>query len=90
MSAAIRPVRPDDRAQWQDLWRAYLAFYETELPQAQYDLEFARLTNADRPDMRGLVAESGGRLVGLVHVIFHPHGWKPTDVAYLQDLYVAP
>jgi GNAT superfamily N-acetyltransferase len=28
--------------------------------------------------------------VGLVHYLFHRHGWKVEDVCYLQDLYTAP
>ncbi len=90
MSVDIRPLRPEDRPQWDRLWHAYLAFYDTELPAAQYGLHFARLVDPARPDVAGLVADDGGTLQGLAHVIFHPHGWKPTDVAYLQDLYVAP
>lgn len=90
MSVEIRPLRREDRSQWEGLWRAYLAFYQTELPAAQYELHFGRLTDESRRDMRGLVADAAGRLLGLAHVIFHPHGWKPADVAYLQDLYVSP
>ena len=28
--------------------------------------------------------------MGLVHYIFHSHGWRLEQVTYLQDLYVAP
>ena len=28
--------------------------------------------------------------MGLVHYIFHRHGWRLEEVTYLQDLYVAP
>ena len=28
---AIRPPRPEDRAQWQPLWDGYLRFYRTRL-----------------------------------------------------------
>lgn len=91
MSVDIRPLRPEDRPQWDRLWHAYLAFYDTELPAAQYDLHFARLVDPARPDIAGIVAAApDGALLGLAHVIRHPHGWKPADVAYLQDLYVAP
>ena len=91
MSVDIRPLRPEDRPQWDRLWHAYLAFYDTELPAAQYDLHFARLVDPARPDIAGIVAAApDGALLGLAHVIRHPHGWKPTDVTYLQDLYVAP
>ena len=35
-------------------------------------------------------AEDQGRLIGLVHIIYHPHNWRVEDVCYLQDLYVDP
>jgi len=86
----IRPLTPADRAQWAQLWCDYLAFYETTLPDTIYDTHFARLTTDTAANFHGLVAESGGTLVGLVHYVFHPHGWKVENVCYLQDLFVTP
>ncbi len=34
---AVRAVTPTDRAAWTDLWRAYLLFYKTVLPDEQYE-----------------------------------------------------
>ncbi|MFW8592738.1 GNAT family N-acetyltransferase [Cribrihabitans neustonicus] len=84
---SIRPLRPEDRDQWQALWRDYLAFYETELPPHIYDSTFARLLGDDPRDFSALVAEADGRLVGLAHFLFHRHGWKQEEVCYLQDLF---
>lgn len=89
MSLTIRPVTADDRAAWQMLWTGYLDFYETTLPDDQFDRQFARLTSGT-PSIHGLVAELDGKLVGLVHYLYHPHGWKAQDVCYLQDLYALP
>jgi len=36
------------------------------------------------------VAETAGRLTGLVHFLFHRHAWKIEEVCYLQDLFVVP
>ncbi|MGI1663211.1 GNAT family N-acetyltransferase [Palleronia sp. KMU-117] len=90
MSPVIRPLRRDDAADWRRLWRAYLAFYETELPEAIYDTQFERLLGDDPHDYHGLVAELDGRPVGLAHYLFHRHGWKVENVCYLQDLYADP
>lgn len=90
MNTTIRPLDPKDKAPWAALWRDYLAFYKTELAQAQYDLQFDRLIGTDPRDFSGFVAERDGVLVGLVHFVFHRHGWQATDVCYLQDLFVAP
>ncbi len=83
---AIRPIRSDDRVAWTELWRSYLDFYGADLPAEVFDAQWARLMEADT--MRGLLAEQDGRPVGLVHIIFHAHGWKTRPVCYLQDLYV--
>jgi GNAT superfamily N-acetyltransferase len=85
----IRPVLPEDRAEWGRLWTAYLDFYGTRLPESVYAHTFARLSSED-PAMKGLLAEVGGNPVGLVHYIFHDHCWRPEGVTYLQDLYADP
>lgn len=86
----IRPLLASDRAEWAVLWKEYLAFYETTLPQDIYDSTFARLLGDDPQDFSGLVAEHDVQLIGLTHYVFHRHGWKIENVCYLQDLYVSP
>lgn len=86
----IRLIDRADRAAWQRLWRAYLAFYETELPASTYDATFARYADPGYSDMRGWIAWDGETALGLVHAIAHPHGWRPEPVTYLQDLFTLP
>jgi GNAT superfamily N-acetyltransferase len=90
MSVTIRPLEPQDETQWRALWRGYLAYYETELPERIYAETFSRLLGDDPRDYSGLVAVEAGKPVGLTHYLFHRHGWKIEDVCYLQDLFVAP
>ena len=87
---AIRPLRPEDKADWRRLWTGYLQFYQTSVPDAVYDSTFARLLGDDAQDFSALVAEVDGRLMGLTHYLFHRHAWKIENVCYLQDLYVDP
>ena len=89
MTLTIRPLTADDRSEWQALWTAYLAFYETTLPEAVFDTTFARLIDPARGQQRALMAERGGRLVGLVHYLFHAHPGRVEEVCYLQDLVVS-
>ena len=86
----IRPLRPDDRECWAALWTAYLEFYETSFEPEIYDSTFARLIGDDPQDFSCFVAESGNKLIGLTHFLFHRHGWKIENVCYLQDLYATP
>ena len=91
MSAAddlsIRALRAEDRPQWAALWHDYLAFYDSAVPDAVYDTTFARLLGDDPQDFQCLVAVRDGRLVGLVHYLFHRHAWKIENTCYLQDLF---
>ena len=86
----IRPVQAADEDVWRELWRGYLDYYETTLPERIYAETFRRLLGDDPRDYKGLVAIEAGTPVGLTHYLFHRHGWKIEDVCYLQDLYVAP
>lgn len=87
MSVTIRPLTRDDADDWRRLWTAYLDFYETSLPEVVYTTHFERLLGDDPQDFSGLLAEVDGKPVGLVHFLFHRHGWRVENVCYLQDLY---
>lgn len=89
-TVTIRPLKATDRAGWASLWDAYLAFYNTSVTPEVYDSTFARLLGDDIRDFNCFVADSGGRLVGLVHYLFHRHAWKIEETCYLQDLYADP
>ena len=86
----IKPITADDRAVWTPLWRAYLKYYETTLSDAIYESSFHRLVDPRTSSYHGFLAWDGADAVGLVHYIFHMHGWKIEPVTYLQDLYTTP
>ncbi len=86
----IRPLEAGDRPAWTALWTAYLAFYETTLPEAVHDIYFDRLLGDDPQDYNALIAIANGRPQGLTHFLFHRHGWSIANTCYLQDLYVTP
>lgn len=85
----IRGLKDSDRKEWGVLWKGYLDYYETELPSEMYDIAFNRMLAGNEHEFHGLVAEKDGELIGLVHYLFHRHGWKVEPVVYLQDLYVS-
>ncbi|MEP3047615.1 MAG: GNAT family N-acetyltransferase [Roseibium sp.] len=89
-SVSIRPLESGDKAQWADLWRAYLAFYETERPDGVFESTWSRLMG-EGEDPHGFCAvDETGRLIGLVHYIYHRSCWTIAPVCYLQDLYADP
>ena len=89
----IGPFQRSERAAWEKLARGYNDFYETELPDRDYDRAWDRLLE-DR-EIHGLGArldgqsggQSGGQLIGIAHYLFHASIWRD-DSCYLQDLFV--
>jgi GNAT superfamily N-acetyltransferase len=92
-SLIIRPAIRDDYAQWRPLWDGYNAFYErsgpTALPEAITAATWGRFFDPYEP-MHALVAEAEGRLVGLVHYLFHRSTTMIAPTCYLQDLFADP
>ncbi len=87
MSISIRPLGPDDEAQWRALWRGYLDFYQTALDDEVTFETFHRL--CEDPRLFSRLAETDAGVVGFVHCVFHPATWSKTDYCYLEDLYVS-
>jgi GNAT superfamily N-acetyltransferase len=91
-SITIRPVVRADYAHWLPLWEGYNRFYgrfdATALPDAITQMTWARFFDAYEP-MHALVAEIDGRLVGLVHYLFHRSTISIAPNCYLQDLFTA-
>ncbi len=90
MTIHIRPTTPDDYAQWRPLWDGYNRFYgrfdATALPESITAETWRRFHDSAEP-MHALVAERDGRLVGLVHYIFHRSTIMHNNTCYLQDLF---
>ncbi len=82
----ITRIAEADRGRWAELWTAYLAFYHTSVPPEVYDATWTRLM-ADGP-IHGFAWRHDGRMVGLVHYLFHAHAWSTQPACYLQDLFV--
>jgi GNAT superfamily N-acetyltransferase len=82
-----RPLEATDRARWEQLFRAYIGFYERELSQAAYDRAWREFASGAR--MHALGAWLDGRLVGIVHFLVHPSTTEP-DLCYLEDLFTDP
>lgn len=88
----LRPLRAADRAAWQPLWDGYNAFYgregATALDPAVTETTWERFFDPQEP-VFALVAEAEGRLLGLVHYLYHRSTTRIAPVCYLQDLFTA-
>lgn len=89
----VRPLAETDHDQWLPLWEGYNAFYgregATALAPEITASTWRRFHAADEP-IHALVAERDGRLVGIVHYLFHRSSTRLSDACYLQDLFTAP
>jgi GNAT superfamily N-acetyltransferase len=84
----IRPVVPADLEQWEPLWEGYNRFYQRTVPADVTSMTWSRFFDAYEP-VHAMVAENGGRLLGLVHFLFHRNTTMIGPVCYLQDLFTA-
>jgi len=86
----VRPVAREDFDEWKILWDGYNAFYgragATALPDAVTRSTWSRFFDEKEP-VHALVAESGGRIVGLAHYLFHRSTNQIANICYLQDLF---
>ena len=82
----VRAVRRADRRAWEALWRGYNAFYERRIPARTTGATWSRFFRRSE-SVHALVAEQEGRLVGLVHYVFHRSTSLVGPTCYLQDLF---
>ena len=82
----VRPVAPNDLSQWEALWEGYNTFYERTVPPEITRVTWSRFFDAYEP-VHALVAEKDGRLLGLVHYLFHRSTTLIGPTCYLQDLF---
>ena len=88
MSITIRPITVSDKARWLELFKEYVVFYKSKLSDEQFELTWQRI-HSDF-NIKALMAELDGQIVGLAHYIFRPSTWEIEDFCYLEDLYVDP
>ena len=88
--AKIRDLEEGDRSAWESLWRGYLEFYETKIPDSVTESTWNRLLDSSVP-MFCLVAETDNdEVIGFTHCVIHLNTWTDQPICYLEDLFVDP
>lgn len=87
-SVLTTTLEPADRERWAALWRDYLTFYETALPDDIYEATWERIMDPNGAIHALGVRGPDGTLVGITHYLIHAHAWSRADACYLQDLFV--
>ncbi len=89
MTLTIRPLTANDKPVWHELWQGYLTYYRTTITAEVTELTWNRLMDADFA-IHGLGAVNAeGKLIGIVHYLFHPVTWSAEPRCYLEDLFTA-
>ncbi len=86
----IRAVNKDDFPEWKPLWDGYNAFYgrsgKTALAPEITQTTWSRFFDVYEP-IHAMVAERSGKLLGLVHFLYHRNTIQIVPTCYLQDLF---
>ncbi|MEP5731816.1 MAG: GNAT family N-acetyltransferase [Sulfitobacter sp.] len=89
MTVIVRPVRAEDRAEWDVLYQGYATFYKVAQTPQMRDRVFGWLMDADHSS-EGLVAQdaSSGKLIGLTHYRPFVSMLGANVSGFLDDLFV--
>ncbi len=90
MNVTVRSVTPADEPVWRDLWRDYLAFYNTSRPEEVYVSTWARILEGSEELFSCLAETEDGQVIGLVNFLYHRTFWNIEPACYLNDLYTVP
>ncbi|KAJ5387372.1 acyl-CoA N-acyltransferase [Penicillium cosmopolitanum] len=91
----ITKLNSNDFDEWATLFRAYIDFYQTTIPDEQYRKTFDRIldTNSDLYAlvMRQQQGESGdGKMIAIAHFFPQQTPWSEKNIMLLNDLFVDP
>lgn len=89
MTLTIAPVRPADRPDWEALFRAYQAFYNTDASAAEPRV-WDWIQTPDEPYWADIARDQAGRALGLVQYSLMHRSLSGAQVVYLSDLYTLP
>jgi hypothetical protein len=86
VKTCITAIRKTDFAEWSRLFHAYIDFYKSSIPEAQYQATFDRLIDPKR-DLYGLVLRSvqdEHKLFGIAHYYPHQTPWSEKQIMHLN------
>ena len=84
----IVTAEQQDYTNWLPLWLNYQTFYRTKISEEVTKLTWERFLTPCAP-VYCAVAKYDGKIVGLVHYLFHRSTWTDSNYCYLEDLFVS-
>lgn len=89
-AVSARPLRVDDRVDWERLYAGYAAFYRVDQTAAMRDTVWSWIFDPHHETEALVAADSNGRLVGLAHFRPFARPLSATTGGFLDDLFVDP
>lgn len=96
----IQHAKPRHRTGWERLWRQnIIQFGAPDMPDDVIDGLWQRILDPDHPMQAWLAldrtpsdtaSKDDQSVIGLAHLIIHPHTFTLRNVAYLEDFWVSP
>ncbi len=90
MTTIVKPLQPQDRAEWERLYRGYAAFYKTVMTDEILDTVWGWIHDDGNPFFGLIARDAAGRAVGLMHCRQMPSPLRGALVGFLDDLFVDP
>ena len=90
MPLTIRPIAPQDRAAWDDLYAGYAAFYNTPLAPQTLDTVWSWIHDPANPFWCDLALDDAGHPLGFVQYQWMHRSLGGSMVCYLSDLFTLP
>ncbi|KAJ5717063.1 hypothetical protein N7488_002709 [Penicillium malachiteum] len=91
----ITQLDRDDFYEWATLFKGYIEFYETSLPEDQYKKTFERILDS-KTDLYAFVMREDqegsekGKMVAIAHFFPQQTPWSEQKIMLLNDLFVDP
>ena len=85
----IREIQLKDKEQWEELYRGYADFYKVKTNNKILQTVWNWLHDKNH-EVKGLVCEVDGNIVGLAHYRRMPRPLRGQDMGFLDDLFVDP
>lgn len=90
MSVTIRPVRPSEKARWEELFRAYGRFYKVEVMPEAVEAVWGWIGDEAEPFWCDIAEDGSGKIIGMTQYQLMHRSLGGSMVVYLSDLYVDP
>jgi hypothetical protein len=90
MTVTVKALHPDDRTQWESLYRAYAEFYKMPMTEEILDTVWRWIFDTKNPFFAMIATNEEGETVGLMHFREMPSPLRGALVGFLDDLFVVP